>query len=256
MGGVESFLYAGLLGTLAGLASLLRPLRFLGIRTRPRASLVLALGLFVAMTADLLPAPVRHSSGGRLIDRFMPEYHESEVHSILIHAPAERIVTALWAVTPAEIRWLRTLFWIRSLPARLAGRPTRHVEDAKPFLKIRPGSNVLVLEEDPEREVVFGTVGQFWKLTRSPRIPLSTAAEFMALHRPDYAKATFNFTLEDSGAGWHKLTTETRIYTPDPSARRRFAMYWRVIHPGSALLRLTMLSAIKKRAEAPPPTHG
>jgi hypothetical protein len=45
------------------------------------------------------------------------------------------------------------------------------------------------------------------------------------------------------------LTTETRVYATDPAARRRFARYWRVIYPGSSLIRRMWLRAIRKRAE-------
>jgi hypothetical protein len=48
------------------------------------------------------------------------------------------------------------------------------------------------------------------------------------------------------------VTTETRIYATDASAGRRFAPYWRVIYPGSALIRRMWLRAIAHRAEAQP----
>jgi hypothetical protein len=58
-----------------------------------------------------------------------------------------------------------------------------------------------------------------------------------------------NFLVEDAGPGATLVTTETRIYATDASARRRFAVYWRTIYPGSSLLRYTWLRAIKRRAE-------
>jgi len=58
-----------------------------------------------------------------------------------------------------------------------------------------------------------------------------------------------NFLVEDAGPGAMLVTTETRIYATDASARRRFAVYWRTIYPGSSLLRHTWLRAIKRRAE-------
>jgi hypothetical protein len=58
-----------------------------------------------------------------------------------------------------------------------------------------------------------------------------------------------NFRLEDAGDGTTLITTETRIYATDASARRRFAGYWRVIYPGSALIRRMWLRAIARRAE-------
>ena len=29
-----------------------------------------------------------------------------------------------------------------------------------------------------------------------------------------------------------KVRHETRVYAPDPSARKKFAAYWRIIYPG------------------------
>ena len=45
------------------------------------------------------------------------------------------------------------------------------------------------------------------------------------------------------------LTTETRIKGTDEEARRRFRRYWRVVMPGSALIRRAWLRAIRRRAE-------
>ena len=54
----------------------------------------------------------------------------------------------------------------------------------------------------------------------------------------------------DSWLVW-KLTGG-RVHATDASARRRFAAYWRVIYPGSALIRRMWLRAIRVRAEASP----
>jgi hypothetical protein len=60
-----------------------------------------------------------------------------------------------------------------------------------------------------------------------------------------------NFHLQPLGRSGHlRVSTETRIHLTDDRARRRFGRYWLLIGPFSALLRLTMLQAIKRRAEA------
>jgi hypothetical protein len=45
------------------------------------------------------------------------------------------------------------------------------------------------------------------------------------------------------------VSTETRVYVNDAWAMRRFAVYWRIIHPGSDIIRRMWLWAIKLRAE-------
>ncbi len=82
--------------------------------------------------------------------------------------------------------------------------------------------------------------------------PKPTAQWFKALDAPGFAKATMNFRLEDAGSQASVLTTETRVHATDAPTRRRFAAYWRVIYPGSSLIRRMWLRAIKLRAERPP----
>jgi hypothetical protein len=49
-------LYAGVIVVLVGAASLIKPLAFLGIRTRARGVLVLGIGLIVVAVGAFLPA--------------------------------------------------------------------------------------------------------------------------------------------------------------------------------------------------------
>ena len=46
-----------------------------------------------------------------------------------------------------------------------------------------------------------------------------------------------------------ELRTETRVLATDAASRRRFGRYWRLIQPGSALVRRDWLAAAKPRAE-------
>lgn len=58
-----------------------------------------------------------------------------------------------------------------------------------------------------------------------------------------------NFFVRTDGRGGSFVSTDTRVYANDDSSRRRFAMYWRVIYPGSSLIRVMWLRAIQRRAE-------
>jgi hypothetical protein len=60
-----------------------------------------------------------------------------------------------------------------------------------------------------------------------------------------------NFRVTDEGKGWTRVTTQTRVVATDAAASRRFAVYWRIIYPGSAFIRRMWLAAIARRAEAP-----
>src|SRR5439155_20660929 len=46
------------------------------------------------------------------------------------------------------------------------------------------------------------------------------------------------------------LATETRVYSADSAARRRFHLYWLVVGPFSALIRRRWLAAARRAAES------
>jgi hypothetical protein len=60
-----------------------------------------------------------------------------------------------------------------------------------------------------------------------------------------------NFVVTPDGPNVSWVSTETRVFATSADARRRFAAYWRVIYPGSALIRIMWLRAIARRAERP-----
>jgi hypothetical protein len=62
----------------------------------------------------------------------------------------------------------------------------------------------------------------------------------------------FHFRAEDAGGGWSTISTETRLVAPDPATRSSLGRYWRLIVPGSGLLRRQWLDGIRRRAERRP----
>jgi hypothetical protein len=194
---------------------------------------------------------VRVATPLTLLDEFAPVYQFSEFHSRRIAAPPEQIYRAVKSVTAQEITLFRTLVWLRRFgrpgPESIINPPP-HV----PILDVATKTSFIVLAEEPDREIVLGT------LVISPRgwHPSSrlTSDGFKALcvtvTTPGFAAGTINFRVEDSGPTACTLTTETRVYATDDVTRRRFARYWRVIYPGSAFIRLMWLRAIARRAES------
>jgi hypothetical protein len=77
-----------------------------------------------------------------------------------------------------------------------------------------------------------------------------TAATFAGIHSPGFAIAVMNFRLRSIGPSRTRLTTETRVFATDATTRRLFALYWRVIFPGSSIIRTMWLRAIRLRAES------
>jgi hypothetical protein len=234
---------------LVGFVSLIRPLRFLKIRTRRIALAVLAAGLVLLVAALSLPVFPPQLPGPRMaIDDVVPSYQFGEHHEILVAATPERVLLAAQAVTAGEIRLFRLLTWLRSPRWPGSGHESILNPGAeKPILDVALRSGFVLLREEKDRELVFGAV-----VCCGRREPPRSAEEFDALSG-SLARAVMNFYVEDAGGGRSRLVTQTRVAATDARAERVFARYWRVIYPGSALIRRMWLRAIKARAEAPAP---
>lgn len=233
-----------------GALCLVKPLAFLGIHTRAGGAALLTGALAAALVVALWPAPTLRSSGHQAIDRFLDNYNFHELHTTLVSAPPEAVYRAVQEVTAGEIRWLKPLMAIRSFPAWLLRKRAPRPE-AVPILEVATRASFFYLAREPPREIVVGTVGQFWRLAGGAAPPRPASPEaFVSLDDPNFAKAVMSFTIEDAGRGVTLLSTETRILAPEGAARRRFAAYWRLIYPGSSLIRVGWLEGIKKRAEA------
>jgi hypothetical protein len=177
-----------------------------------------------------------------VLDEFLPAYDFNEVHSVATDAPPAAVMDAIRSLTALEVPVLVALMAVRSLPAILRRRPPA-VRGT--LLDGFRKAGFVPLRETAD-EVVFGGVGRFWKPTGDlRRIQPAAFAEFAD---PGCAKAVFNLRVDPAGQRT-LLTTETRIATTDEHARRRFACYWRLIQPGSALIRRDWLRAIRRRAE-------
>jgi hypothetical protein len=244
----EVLVYAGFTATLLGGISLVRPLRFLCIPSRSRGAIVLGVGLLLAGMGFAYPAEeMRVASPRTQLDQFAPIYQFHEIHTIRILAPRDRVFQAVQSVTAREIRLFRTLTWIRRF-GRGDDESILNAPEDQPILQVAIRSGFLLLAEEQDREIVVGTAvatPRGWKPRHAP-----TAKGFKSLHEPGFALAAMNFFIEEDGPGASLLTTETRVYATDASSRRRFAVYWRVIYPGSALIRRMWLRAVKQRAEA------
>lgn len=244
----SALVYASLLSMLLGVISMLRPLPFLKITNRRRAALLLALGLLIAAVGFALPARETLITRARTqLDQFTPVYQFNEVHSIQVRAPKDRVYQAIKEITADEILLFRTLIWIRRL-GRSGPESIMNAPEHVPLLEVATRTSFLLLAEEPDREIVIGTLVAIPPGFRPKSNP--TADDFKALHAPGFVVAAMNFLVEEDGSGACIVTTETRIYATDASARQRFSVYWRAIYPGSALIRWMWLRAIKLRAEA------
>ena len=242
---LSTAVYLGLVIVVAGLIFLVRPIRPLGVPTRLRASAMIAVGVVTVGIALALPASEsRISRVDTRLDAFAPVWQFREIHTITIAAPPARVFEAIKRVRADEIFLFRTLIWIRAggqpLPENIRNAE-RRVES---LIDVATHSTFVYLADDAPREMVVGTVVGWPPDARRTITPQL----FQKPLPPGFALATMNFLVTPDRESGSLVSTETRVFANSPSARRRFAAYWRVIYPGSAIIRRMWLRAIQRRA--------
>ncbi len=216
-------LYAGAAAILiGGMAMLFR-------RRRQQGVALFSAGIAFVLVAVCWPAPEQRAdpivSGlDHGLDKAVPRWQFDERHEIRIAAPPERIYSAIRLVTAREIRFFQILTAVRCMGRCREKESILHAPDAKPILDVATNGGFRILLDDAPRELVIGT-------RVAPQ-----------------ALAVMNFRIEPDGL----VTTETRVFASTDAARREFAVYWRLIRPGSGIIRRSWLEAIKRRAEGKP----
>lgn len=244
----SAIVYAGLVMMFAGLIALVRPIRWAGLPTRRRAAVAAVGGVCVVAIGALLPTRVTRVAGvTSRLDEIIPAYQLNEVHALRVEAPPEQVYRAMRDVTAGEISLFQLLTSIRrfgrSTPESILNAP-----DSVPIMDVAARTGFMMLADDAPRELVVGTVvlaPDGWRRSDAP-----TPAAFAALTGAGFATAVMNFRIVPDGPNASRLSTETRVFATDAAAARRFAVYWRVIYPGSALIRRMWLRAIGRRAES------
>jgi hypothetical protein len=155
------------------------------------------------------------------LDAFLPDYEFSTRHEVSVAVDPAHADRALREVTFKEVPFVRGLLLARGLGLRKA-------EDTVLATMI---PRATVLEDVPGEGLILTLSGQFWRIRgRGPEAPATAVIDFRALPG--------------------NLTTETRVHVSDPVSRRKFGQYWRVVRPFSGLIRMGVLRAAKRRAEA------
>lgn len=243
----SSIVYAGLVITAAGLILIIKPIERLHVTSRSQGLAIAGIGLLVAGIG--LNAPTSESriiKAETRLDEFIPVWQFNERHTIRVAASPERVFEAVRLVRANEISLFNTLTWIRR-----GGRETPesilNAGDSAPLLDVATRNGFIYLANDVPRELVVGTVvvappGQRGSLTpQTFKTPLPAG----------FALAAMNFLVTPDGPNASIVSTETRVFANSASSRRRFAQYWRVIYPGSAIIRRMWLRAIQRRATTP-----
>lgn len=240
----SAVVYLGLITSFCGLALIVKPIGRLRIATRSRAVIVAGAGVLLTTVGLSFPAPEsRVSRVETRLDEFVPVWQFREFHTITIPAPPARVFEAIERVRADEIFLFRTLTWIRR-----GGQPLPesilNAGEQDSLIDVATRSDFVRLAYDFPRELVIGTV-----VIAPPGAHATlTPQTFQAAMPPGFALAAMNFVVTPDGPSGSVVSTETRVYANSPSARGRFTAYWRLIYPGSAIIRRMWLRAVGRRA--------
>jgi hypothetical protein len=211
------------------------------------AAMIAAGGLLLFALA--LALPVREhtvTTPTSRLDDWMPRWQIREQHILPVAASPEKVFAAIHAVRADDIFLFRTLIAIRQCgetgPESIMNPP-----EQKPILDVATQTTFVLLAEEAPRELVIGTV-----VVAPPQARVAgrlTPELFQRKLQPGVALATMNFLVAPDDHGGSTISTETRIYANSEAALRRFAIYWRLIHPGSDIIRRMWLRAVRQRAE-------
>ncbi|HEU5292532.1 MAG TPA: hypothetical protein VFU05_17915 [Cyclobacteriaceae bacterium] len=171
-----------------------------------------------------------------LLEKFLPTYHFSERHTILISAPPSSISKQLAELSASDSWIIKILLTLRGIPPKTS----TGIEGWKKM-------GFVVLEHQPDKEIILGLVGQFWKSRGN--IQSVKAEEFVSFNPDGFVKAVWNFKIIPADGKQLMVETETRVFCTNENVRRKFGRYWFFIRPFSGLIRTEMLKIIKRKAE-------
>jgi hypothetical protein len=176
------------------------------------------------------------------VDELSPTYDVAARYDILVQASPAETAAALENTDFSESRLTKLLLSLRTLGRR------RIDSNAGTQVERLRRAGFIELASVPQKEIVFGVVGRFWR-SDSGIITGLSAEEFIDFHTEGYAKAVWNFAIAAESERMSRLSTETRIQPFGRSARWKFRAYWLIVGPFSGIIRKEILALVKRKAE-------
>lgn len=237
------FFWTGIILVIVCFISLIKPLNFLWIFNRRTALLLLGVSLLISTTALYWPIKIYHSSKKQVIDSIMPAYSFNEYHEVIIDASPEKVKSVWQSTHVRDIPVVDLLMKIRGLPAdqEEKNKVSRMNRNAGTFHT--PDFNYFEMDSTE-----FITVMLIKASAQADPPSMKSLEQFINFNETGYIKVVLNFRIIPIENGKTLVTTETRNQGLTPKDRRIFGRYWRVIYPGSAIIRRLWLEALAPKA--------
>lgn len=171
----------------------------------------------------------------RTIQHHLPTPRHTEINRIYVKAKPETAWETARHFDASEIPWVRLLFDIRAVPDVLTGKKRTEEDRSIGVDQVaRDGTGFMILQEVPGREVVVGSVGQFWHLN----IPFAKVppVDFRDFAEPGWGKLAWAISVEPYREG-STVSLELRTTATDDESWEKLRRYYSVIGIGSRLIR-------------------
>jgi hypothetical protein len=243
--------WTGVILVIAGIISLIYPLRFLFIYNSAIAVIVLLFGAMVSSVSLLWPVKIKRSSSNLKLDGILQEYAFAEFHEVSVSAAPE-ITKKYFKITGInDIPAARLLMKIRGIAKDYEEvGPERETDVTPSGIVSTPDFDFFMVAPDEWIMVMILKSSMMAPGNKTSDPPeISSLEQFMAFDLTGYVKVAANFRFTEKPGGMTTLTTETRVAGNTFCDSRIFGYYWRIIYPGSAIIRRVWLNTIKKRSE-------
>ncbi len=180
----------------------------------------------------------------RAIQKFLPNPRHTEIHRIFVNAKPDVAWDAARHFDMSDILWIRLLFDIRTLPNVFGEQPRsrRHGLGVDDITKSDTG--FIILQENPGREVVIGSIGKFWHL----KIPFEkvTPEKYCVFQRPGFGKIAWGIAVEPFLDG-STIAIELRTSATDDVSWKKLRRYYGFIGIGSKLIRASVVRNLEAK---------
>ena len=178
------------------------------------------------------------------LDRYIPQPDVRERFETTIHAPADVVMGVARGIDMQSVPTVRAIFRLREWFMRASPPP----RVPRGLLEETRALGWQLLEERPGRLVVCGAACQPWL----PDVKFSPVApeRFAAFDEPLRVKIAWTLEAHPLSSDATRFVQETRAVATDEEARRLFRRYWRWARFGIVAIRLLLLPAVRRAAEA------
>ncbi|MGZ5134756.1 MAG: SRPBCC family protein [Flavitalea sp.] len=175
----------------------------------------------------------------RSIQQYLPDPRHTEINRIFVKAKPKDAWDAARHFDASVIPWIRLLFDIRTLPEKLAGKNKPGNDHRIGVDQItESGKGFMLLHETAGKEVIVGSVGQFWHLN----IPFASVrpGDFRDFSQPGWGKLAWAIVVEPFLEG-STISLELRTTATDEHSWKKLKNYYRIIGLGSRPIRNALM---------------